>query len=89
MIQMMGQPLLYLLLGLHHLRGQHYAEIGLGEALEGGLLLEHQLLRFAHLSLTDILRRIDATTGKQWPQHLDRTGHHILLGQGSHEITGG
>ena len=88
-IQMVGQPLFDLLFGLHHLSSQHHAEIGLGEALEGGLLLEHQqLLRLAHLRLADILRRIDATTGKQRPEHLDRAGHHILFGQGGDKCVG-
>ena len=68
MIQMVCQSLLDLLLGLHHLRRQHHPEVGLGEALEGGLLFEHQqLLSLAHLGLTNILGRIDAPAGKERP----------------------
>ena len=89
MIQVVGQPLLDLLLGLHYLGRQHHAEVSLGEALEGGLLLEHQqLLRLAHLRLTDVLGRIDAPAGEEGPQHLDRTGDHVLLGEGGDEVAG-
>ncbi|MNP41160.1 hypothetical protein D3C76_1348460 [compost metagenome] len=44
------------------------------------------MLRFAHLRLANVLGSIDTPTGKQRPQHLDRTGDHILFGQRGDEV---